>query len=461
MVSTSSFFLLRQSDLGLFKAEVLKRVLNNRFPKANIEVITDSETFKNPCSYTQLWETMDVIISTIDEYHTVISLVDKAIETKVPMIVIDAPKLTITTHSLIPYIETEKDMEKYRQSLLQKKELESINLNSMILNFPTQVNHCILWAKSIFTLFFTTFYYSLLDFGKNPAKLLEEMETQQSKFAYELHIIEIIKYLYLQKTKRDFGSCVDLAIELFMELFNLDILAIIQNHPADSKNPDGQTSFWEDKRFPEPVKPIFESTDSSSYQFVLAVSMLFAQIFLIVPPTEDIVAKMIEEKMKLEFKEEYINDFEKAPVELTASEKIQTFKQQLKNSILNEVKLSNPIDIHDSRQHALIVSFIHAASSLRCQNFKLPGISRHRVEEMVYNIKPNLNSSSAIASSLASLDLLKLVSVKKVNLGHQQGDVRCSLCVRQPRTYGMQGSLTDSPVNSFQFLLIFYGRKSG
>lgn len=157
-----------------------------------------------------------MIISTVDEYHTVISLLDKAIETKVPMIIIDAPKLTITTHSMIPYIDTEKDIEKYRQSLLLKKDQDSINLNSIILSFPTQVNHCILWAKSIFTLFFTTFYYMLIEFSKNPAKLIDELENQQSKFSYELHIIEIIKFLFLQKTKRDFGNCIDLSIDLFM-----------------------------------------------------------------------------------------------------------------------------------------------------------------------------------------------------------------------------------------------------
>lgn len=277
---------------------------------------------------------------------------------------------------------------------------------------------------------------------KNPSKLLEEMETQQSKFAYELHIIEIIKFLYLQKTKRDFGNCVDLALDLFMELFNFDILTMIHNHPADSKLPDGQTAFWEDKRFPEPIKPTFENTESSSYQFVYSMSMLFSEIFMIEPPTDDIVEKMIEQKMSLEFGEEYMNDFEKAPIELSASERIQTFKQQVKNSILNEVRLSNPIDINDSKHHGLIVSFINAASSLRCQNFKLPTIRRHRVEEMVYNIKPNLNASSSIAASLASLDLLKLVSVTLCHPGHQQRDVRRALRLRQPRPHGMQAQLS-------------------
>ena len=63
--------------------------------------------------------------------------------------------------SLIPYIDTDKDIEKYKERLKDKMQSENINLNSNILQFPTLVNHCILWSKSIFTVYFTTFFYKL------------------------------------------------------------------------------------------------------------------------------------------------------------------------------------------------------------------------------------------------------------------------------------------------------------
>lgn len=176
----------------------------------------DSETFKNPSGAGYLWETFDVIISTIDEYHIIISLVEKAIKLHVPIIIVDSPRLTITTHSMIPYIDTEADIEKYRQRLQQKLEEENYNLNSIILNFPSSVNHCILWAKSIFTLFFTSFYYRLSEFSSQPTKVIDDLESQSHTFGYDLHIIELIKFLYLQKLKREYGNCIDLAIDIFM-----------------------------------------------------------------------------------------------------------------------------------------------------------------------------------------------------------------------------------------------------
>jgi hypothetical protein len=181
-----------------------------------MDTITDSETFQNPVNSPTLWKNLDVLISSVDEYHTILSLVSKSISSKLPLLVIDAPRLTITTHSLIPYIDTERDIEKYKQKLNQKMESENINLNSLILNYPNLVNHCILWAKSIFSMFFTTFYYQLIEFEKNPMKFVEDMEKKRIEFGYELHLIGIIQFLFLQKAKRSYSSCVDLALEIFM-----------------------------------------------------------------------------------------------------------------------------------------------------------------------------------------------------------------------------------------------------
>lgn len=182
-----------------------------------MDTLLDSETFKNPCSDQYLWEGFDVLISAVDEYHIINSLLQKAIECNVPIIILDAPGLTITTHSMIPYIDTEKDIEKYRHVIQQKQDQENYNLNSLMLQYPNTVNHCIHWAKSIFTLFFTTFYYKLSDFSKNPSKIVDELEAQQGGTSiYDFHIIELIKFLYLQKTKREFGNCVDISIDMFM-----------------------------------------------------------------------------------------------------------------------------------------------------------------------------------------------------------------------------------------------------
>ena len=189
-----------------------------------MDTMLDSETFKNPCSDEYLWESFDIIISAVDEYHIINSLLQKAVECNVPIIIIDAPGMTITTLSMIPYIDTEKNIERYRQIIQQKQDQENYNLNSVLLSFPTSVNHCIHWAKSIFTLFFTTFYYKLADFYRHPTKIIEDLELQfriGEASTYDLHLLDLVKFLYLQKTKREFGNCVDISIDIFMVLYCL------------------------------------------------------------------------------------------------------------------------------------------------------------------------------------------------------------------------------------------------
>ena len=81
---------------------------------------------------------------------------------------------------------------------------------------------------------------------------------------------------------------------------------MIKNHPVDSKRTDNPTEpFWEDKRFPDPLKLSYESHDSPAYQFVLNMALLFSEAFLIDLPTQDIIHKVVEEKLSLEVDEDF------------------------------------------------------------------------------------------------------------------------------------------------------------
>ncbi len=99
------------------------------------------------------------------------------------------------------------------------------------------------------------------------------------------------------------------------------------------------------------------------------------------------------------------------PEILTPKATIQSFKQSVKNSVINKTKSLKPIELSESKLKDTIINFIQAASTLRCQNFKLPFASRHKVEEQVFKIKPNLNVTATIASALATMELIKQVSV--------------------------------------------------
>lgn len=399
----------KTDDIGKFKAEVLKRVIQKRVPDCRIEVITSTETFQNPAGSPMLWKSVAFMISSVDEYHTIISLLDTASALKTPLVIIDAPRLTITSHMLIPYLDTEADVAAYRRKLTQKMEQANININSLVLSFPTLVNHCILWAVSVFTTVFTKYFYMLLDFSQNPAKFIDNIEKSvPQEGSIDLHVILIIEALFLEKEKKKFSDCVDIALTLMLELFYFDVCSLLKRYPAEHKKDDGEL-FWEGLRVPEPMKPSSDGTESPAYQFMYCTSMLLCEMLQIDgKPTEDIVQQIIEQRIS-EFDDEptaavieNINEIRK--------ENFNQFKANVKNRIPNTVKLQKAIDMEDKNYRELIIGFITAATNMRSGNFKIGQTGKHKVEAFVYKIKPNLNLTSSMAGALATMDVVKAVS---------------------------------------------------
>ena len=392
---------------------MLKAVLTGRYPRINVDSIVDSETFQNPANATKLWENYDILISSVDEYHVIASLLQKAMSVKKPLLIIDAPRLTLTTHAYIPYLNTEKETNKYRQKVLQKLENDSINANANVVGFPTTIDHCLYWAMSAYTSIFTKFFYKLVDFAKNPTAYVEELEkTKLEPGSMELHIITLIRFLFFDKDPKNFANCVDLAIEFFMQLFNYDILTTIQMHPPMSKLPNGEL-FWADKRKPEIVKLKSDTKLKDGFNFVHSMSLLFAEMFQVEGvPTPDIVQLIINDHIdNVEHPEDLEHISEGMHIETIAE-----LKRLVQNYDMNTVKLSKPIDINDTKNREKIVEFLHAATNIRGANFNILRVSQHKIEEFVYNIKPNINVTSVIASALANLDLLRITCVSLLRL---------------------------------------------
>ena len=59
------------------------------------------------------------------------------------------------------------------------------------------------------------------------------------------------------------------------------------------------------------------------------MSLLFAEIFQIELPTQDIISKIIDQKIGIEFEEEYIEDREKIAAEQSSKETISLFRQEV------------------------------------------------------------------------------------------------------------------------------------
>jgi ubiquitin-activating enzyme E1 len=399
----------KMEDIGQYKAEVLKKTIKKRVPECKIEVITSTEIFQNPAGSQMLWNSVEFMITSVDEYHIIISLLDKATACKMPLVVIDAPILTITSHMLIPYLDTEADVATYRRKLIQKMEQANININSLVLSFPTLMNHCVLWAMSVFTTVFTKYFYMLIEFSQDPARFIENLEQSPPKEgSIDLHVVLIIEALFLEKEKKKYSDCVDIASSLMMELFYLDICSLLNRHPPESRKNEEEL-FWEGKRIPEPLRPAVEDRNTPIFHFVESTTELLLQMLGIEDEPENSIKQQIILQRIQGFEDEQTQPAIENISELR-KENFAQFKANVKNRIPNNVKLQKAIDLEDKVHRGMIVQFITAAANLRGSIFKIGQTSKHKVEAFIYKIKPNLNLTSSMAGALATMDLVKAVS---------------------------------------------------
>jgi len=63
--------------------------------------------------------------------------------------------------------------------------------------------------------------------------------------------LELIKRLFIDDSVNNFSDCVDIAIDCFLELFNISIQDLIKKHPKGGKTEE-KKDFWDGmKRFPD------------------------------------------------------------------------------------------------------------------------------------------------------------------------------------------------------------------
>ena len=115
--------------------------------------------------------------------------------------------------------------------------------------FPSNIEHCIEWAKDKFNEYFFDDIKNLKNFINNPKEYLNIIEDNEDK----TEILSKIKILLEIKSENNIEKCVKLAENIFSEIFINDIEKIISMYPKDFKNENG-TNFWDgSKKFPKAI----------------------------------------------------------------------------------------------------------------------------------------------------------------------------------------------------------------
>lgn len=138
---------------------------------------------------------------------------------------------------------------------------------------------------------------------ENPVAFIEDQLTKP-KEANHL-ILEVIDSFFLNQSLANYSDCVDLAINLFSDLFTENVKAMIAENPPSSKDEEGKPFWTKLRRFPTVLHIADYVHDDFALKFLSSTSILLAKLFVIAVPDDEkeikeiLVAKLRSQSVAL------------------------------------------------------------------------------------------------------------------------------------------------------------------
>ena len=261
-------------------------------------------------------------------------------------------------------------------------------------SFPSNIEHCIQWARdkfeSSFTLKPTMMDKFIRDNQPQFEQILNTLKTNEN--AVIDGIVQFAKILRgLSLTRRD---CLALGRLKFEKYFANKAKNLLHNYPLNHLMNDGSL-FWKlPRRPPQPLK--FNPHDSSHLSFVKSFARLYSDMFKLDEPDidGDMIVQFFEENEsyvpvwhpknqhietdETKKKEEVNCQNSKDLSNLECAKILEKFMETTRSKSLNINPLSFEKD-HDANGH---VDFIHAAANLRASMYLLEQADRLLVKKI-------------------------------------------------------------------------------
>eukprot|EP00604_Paraphysomonas_vestita_P003393 CAMPEP_0174821554 /NCGR_PEP_ID=MMETSP1107-20130205/9060_1 /TAXON_ID=36770 /ORGANISM="Paraphysomonas vestita, Strain GFlagA" /LENGTH=590 /DNA_ID=CAMNT_0016038729 /DNA_START=2495 /DNA_END=4267 /DNA_ORIENTATION=+ len=349
-------------------------------------------------------------------------------------------------------------------------------------NFPSTIIHCIEWARGLFEDLFVTPIADFKDYLENPLGFISNIREQAEAYMLDQNEISrtmdklcdsegngLIRSVRAARAVRDGGypACVKLAYEIFISKFNHAMKDLQHQFPKDLIS-NGKPFWAPPKRFPTVLEP--DLNDEYISTFLISVANLFAVAYGIHPlpmngidsngndydtfiplnsnwrdittlasalPSEPILWTPTSKKIDSGEKNDNDNNNNSEESKSSNNTKQTSLEESITEllgrldalaSVHTDGLTAQPADFEKDQDLNFHIDFVTAASNLRASNYGIPRATRHKTKMIAGKIIAAIATSTACATALVGVELLKLVQKKPVS---DHRDSTCNFAVNQ------------------------------
>ena len=386
-------FLFRDKDIGKMKSNAAAEATQVMNPEIKIDAHTNRVGPESAAIYNdRFFHNLSGVCNALDNVVTRRYSDQQCVFYKKPML--ESGTLGTKAHyqMIVPYLT-----ESYSSMAdPPEKEIPQCTLH----NFPSNIDHCCMWARDIFTGIFEQMPDSINKFIKDP-EFISSM--QRNSPGDVLPTLRTIKEFMVVHKPSTYEDCARWARGKFEELFEDKINELLTQFPRDHITDTGVPFWTGNKRAPSPIP--FTKDNAEICHFIKAGADILARIFSI-PAEGDAMEFAAKGAIKPEAPRKNVQGDDLAAADEIEIENLIKEIQVVKS--MEPIKGEEFEKDDDSNGH---MDFVAAAANLRAINYEIKTESKLEIKRIAGKIIPAIATTTAMICGFVALEMYKVHSL--------------------------------------------------